>query len=91
MGVLIPFGHLIPIAEVQRLTGLKRHQVYYRIEQQVFPVPAMKSGRAARWSRRDVEQWTEREAAGRADRQARRAARSTTELAGSSAPTTPAT
>jgi predicted DNA-binding transcriptional regulator AlpA len=91
VGVLIPFRRLISMAEVRRLTGLSRQQVYYRIEHACFPRAVMKVGPVVRWLRRDVQQWVKRKATAPADRQARRAARSITAPAGSSAPTSAAT
>jgi predicted DNA-binding transcriptional regulator AlpA len=85
MGVLIPFAELIPIQEVQCITGLKRHQIYYLLSCDAFPIAA-KFGKAARWTRRDVQQWADTEAAVRGQA-VRRVARSTTAPAGSSAPT----
>lgn len=51
-----PGDRLIPLAEVELLTGLKKSFLYAHIADKTFPAPT-KIGSATRWSYSEVRQW----------------------------------
>jgi prophage regulatory protein len=59
---------LIDLAEVTRLTGLKRTAIYERMAHKTFPA-SVKLGTASRWLLSEIEQWIDDQVAARDHRQ----------------------
>ena len=50
---------LIPISEVEALTGCKKSTVYLMLRQWKFPKPIRLSSRMVRWSEAAVQEWVQ--------------------------------
>jgi prophage regulatory protein len=60
---------LIDLAEVTRLTGLKRTAIYERMAHKAFPA-SVKLGTASRWLLSEIEEWIDQQVAARDQRAA---------------------
>ncbi|MDA8349703.1 MAG: AlpA family phage regulatory protein [Pseudomonadota bacterium] len=51
------FDRLIPLGDVERLTGLRSSALYLRVARGEFPTPLRVSARCSRWRESEVIAW----------------------------------
>lgn len=52
-----PTDRLLPLQEVERLTGLRSSAIYLRVQRGEFPQPLRISSRCSRWPESEVLAW----------------------------------
>jgi prophage regulatory protein len=49
---------LIPLPEVVKITGISKSEVFRRLKENRFPIPArLGTGRCTRWARSEIVDW----------------------------------